>query len=378
MADFSELPEELIDNVMKRLTCIEDFGRSAAVCKSWRSTAATLKTQKQPCFPPSLMLTNDDTDAQNLRTFFCLSRKREFTVKLRDIQGRRCWGSPFGWMVTFGLDKRFHLFNPFSGVRLNLPRQSTFEHQYKRKMPPEYLRRCCPRKFFLSSNPSLCSTTESIQNQSCMVIALCDPHGKLYYAKPGDKAWTAIETPRNWNEDAIYFDGLVYALDQHGMLIVCDIHADHPKLTRIEASPPHDPRRRDTFYLVEISGELHLVVRHRELLVDGLDRRNSHYITKYFHVHKFDFQAKRWIQVHSLGEYALFVGNNASFVILANDYLDLKGNAIYHTDDNRGQFHMDFSDMSIYDLEKKTLEPFYFGTNVLSRFCRPIFIIPSL
>lgn len=372
MANLSELPEELIDLFLKRLLCVQDLVRSGAVCKSWRSSVLQIrKKQKQPCFAPCLMLTDDETDMQNLRSFSCLSTKQEFTIQLPNIRDRRCWGSPFGWLVTFGLDLSIHLLNPFSGVRLSLPHQSTLEHQYKRTVEPEFIRQNLARKFVLSSSPSLTLTG--------IVIAICDPVGRLYFARPGDETWTSIETPRNWHVDAIFFKGKIYTVNLIGILTVCDIDIDapHPKGSVIGSSP-YPNYTKCKVYLVEMCEELHLVVRKIKYTEDKFDPSCDHYTTKSFCVYRFDFQTKSWIEVASLGDHALFVGSSTSFVISTLDFPEFKRNAIYHSDDHSEDFSKSYCDMSIYDFETKTFEPFYFGTIVLSKFCRPLFIIPTL
>lgn len=272
--DFSQLPEELIHLVMQRMSHIGDFVRFSTTCKTWESVVAAQK----PGFPPSLMLTNDDTDAQNLCTFSCLSTKRETTIRLLEIRDRRCWGTPYGCLITLGLDFHFHLLNPFTGVRLSLPHLYSFPNQYQKKYDPEYVRQCGPRRLVLSSNPFL------NQNQSCIVIAIYSPSCEIAFAKPGDGAWTGITTPYQFYEDAIYFNGHIYAIDGHQNLIVCDISALHPEGTQIQTPPPYNIKGKERVYLLELYGELHLVVRFFKYVEDSLAPHNDRNITQYFRV----------------------------------------------------------------------------------------------
>lgn len=373
MANFSELLDEHIELFMKRLSCIDDCVRASAACKSWQSGAAA--TRKNPRFTPWLMQANDDddkdTDAQNCCKFSCLSRKRDFKSELPDIHNRKCWGTPFGWIVSLDFDLNFDLINPISGVQLALPPLSTFPIEYPKDMGRGLLQMVCARRFSLSSNPSN-------PNESCVVITVYNP-GQLCFAKLGDKVWTPIETPRFCYEDAIFFNGLVYAIDaRRGFLTVCDINTPHPKGTLIESSPPFDRDTYYNFYLIEFSGELHLVVRYLHFVSDKLEPRNGHYVTSYLSVYKFDFQKTSWTEVVDLGDHALFVGNFSSFAISTNDYPDFRSNAIYHTDDMTENVKTEFCDMGVYDLTKKISEPFYMGTNVPWVVFRPLFIIPSL
>lgn len=61
--------------------------------------------------------------------------------------------------------------------------------------------------------------------------------------------------------------------------------------------------------------------------------------------------------VHSLGNYAVFIGNDASFALMVIGEPKLKCNCIYFTDEN---FSADFNhvpDGGTFDLETKMLEP---------------------
>lgn len=361
--DFSQLPEELNHLIMNRLSFIGDFVRFGATCKSWESVVVASRRKHKPIFPPALMLVNDDADAQDRRIFSCLSTKREITLNLPDICGRRCWGTPYGWLITFGLDLNLHLLNPFTGVRLSLPDNSTFPGvaQARIKLDPQTERLLCVQKLSLSSNPYL------DQNKPCIVIAITDR--KLSFAKPGAKAWTYIETPTTITiQDAIYFNGLIHAVTESGMLIVCDVNSPHMKGVQIETTPfPYQSKSFDKFYLLDMRGELHVVVRFL----------NNSRTTENFLVHKFHYESREWIVVTNLEDHALFVGNNTSFSISTKDYPDFKCNAIYFTDDQAQEPWSKCCDMFVYDIKKKTLEPFYTGTNVIAEYSRPIFVIPG-
>lgn len=372
--DFSRLPEELIYLIMKRLLFIEDFVRFGATCKSFETVVAANRRTSKPIFPPALLLVNDEDDAQDLRTFSCLSTTRQITIKLPDIRGRRCWGTPYGWLITLGLDFNLHLLNPFTGIRLSLPHMSTFpfvDPFFMQTNPKEELQ-ICMRRVALSSNPS------QDQNYSCIVVAVTNPRRQISFSKPGDKAWTHIESPGRI-EDVIYFNSHIHAISCSRMLIVCDINSSPPKGIQIGTTPfPYEHKSScDKFYLVNVCGELHVVVRFMRF-VETPAVSDNNYATENFLVHKFDFQKREWITVTNLENHALFVGNNMSFAISTLDYPDFKRNAIYFTDDQIQDLWNTFCDMSVYDFEKKTQESFYKGSNVISEYSRPAFVIPGL
>ncbi|KAF6141662.1 hypothetical protein GIB67_001214 [Kingdonia uniflora] len=118
----SQLPEDLIGNIAKWVSCIDDIVR--------------------------------------------------FGVEAR---GKKYLGSSFGWLFTIGLDIEIHLLNPITRVQIRLPPQSfpkQWEHFY-------YLAHLCQMsvsKVVLSTGPSV-STTNCI----AMTIYSCD---RLGFASP--------------------------------------------------------------------------------------------------------------------------------------------------------------------------------------------------
>ncbi|XVF33453.1 hypothetical protein REPUB_Repub17cG0169900 [Reevesia pubescens] len=66
------------------------------------------------------------------RCFYNIAEEIFVDLEFPEIRGRRCWGSPFGWLVTCGLDLEIQLFNPLSRTSLPLPSLRTFTHQQDR------------------------------------------------------------------------------------------------------------------------------------------------------------------------------------------------------------------------------------------------------
>ncbi|KAF5205715.1 F-box protein skip23 [Thalictrum thalictroides] len=362
------LPDEIVDIFRDKLSCIEDVVSFGSVCKSWQQSYETWKKMHIP-FAPWLMLTNYDNH-QALQTYYSLSTKRIFNIPLpqTQIQGRRCVGSRFGWLVTIGVDLQIHMLNPISQLQISLPSQPTFPNQFQERLEPEELRRHFVYKFILSSNPSN-------SDQPCFVMAINASLRKLAFAKPGDEAWTSIDCPASWYFDAVFFDGQFYAFNGNGDLVVCEINKPHPKATKI-ASPPEDIRLSNRYYLVEMLGVLHLVERGIDA-AENPPRGQFYYTTCYFQVYKFDSRTSSWTELSDLGDHALFLGNNTSFAVSTSNYPEFKSNCIYFTDDHIELYESPFCDMGIYDFETATIEPIYVGDYVLTKFSRPLFIMPS-
>ncbi|KAF5197619.1 hypothetical protein FRX31_012796, partial [Thalictrum thalictroides] len=96
--NWSELPEELLRIIAKKIVFVHDFIRFGAVCHPWRSV--TLAIDKHELFLksfPWLMLPADDEEEDdNNRRFFIPFENRICSINLPEARGCHCWGSPYG------------------------------------------------------------------------------------------------------------------------------------------------------------------------------------------------------------------------------------------------------------------------------------------
>ncbi|PIA55429.1 hypothetical protein AQUCO_00700014v1 [Aquilegia coerulea] len=384
MANWSELHQDIVALIVKQLIDVEDIARFCCVCKPWNYVAIE---QKKQClnqgYTPWLMLTkrvNDNIeDKGRVRSCYSLSSKRLFNLELPEAQRRRCWGTPYGWLVTIGVDLNIHLLHPMTREQISLPSQPTFPYQYKVHVPPKELCQYYIKNFALASNPSswginTSTTTPRTLESSSLVMAIYGEFRSLAIAYPGDQVWTSVQSPPKVpNDDIIFFNGHFYVISYDGVLLLCeDVNTTQPKTT-LFASPPDDIDDIDRFYLVDLSGDLHLLARHFE----GIKLNEYHYETKWFFVYKFNFLTKKWTEVEDLGDHALFVGNNTSFAISTSKFPEFKSSCIYFTDDHTEYYTKRFCDMGVYDTMEETIEPFYVDNDRLSRFSRSFFFMPT-
>ncbi|KAL5725989.1 SWR1-complex protein 3 [Ranunculus cassubicifolius] len=389
MENWSELTEDIVIQVLELLTCVEDFVRFAAVCKPWRSIALRRATSFIP-FSPWLMLakrSNDNINIENgndIRSFFSLSQKQFFKHQLPQAQGRRCWGSPYGWLVTIGLDLNIHILNPLSKFQISLPPQPTLQAQSKvrsyvpnmdKELAPSHIIKVFTEKFVLASNPSFWNSPIA---QPSLVFAIFGLDNELAYSTPGNATWTCVADSENI-DDVVFFNGKIYSVDALGALWVCEINTRHPRSIQI-AEPRESMVSIDRFYLLEISKELHLVLRVFRSVNGSEENRYmvDRYKTHVFTVFKFDFDGKKWNQLNDLGDHALFLGDNTSFSISTSIYTELEGNSIYFSDDHPSAFNSGVYDMGVFDYRMGTVVPFPVHANADSQFSRPLFFLPSL
>ncbi|KAL5726199.1 SWR1-complex protein 3 [Ranunculus cassubicifolius] len=363
MTSMSQLPDGIIDLIGKKMMSVEDFVRFGAVCKSWHSAVETRKKTQNVLLHPWLMLATYEHHKRGIQKFYSLSSKKTFKLKLPQIQGRRCFGTSFGWMVIYGLDLKIHLLNPFTGIKLPLPSQPTFGNQYDYKLTPRHTRDCFVHKL-------MATQLQTPESKSIIVMAVHSELCNLSFARPGDSDWTLVDGVGKGYEDAISYNDQIYAVNKRGDLIACEISdAAHSKATKV-ASAPEDFERGNKYYLVEINGALHFVQRIIE------DTEEHGYKTLFFEVFEFDFVTKSWTCLDNLGDYALFFGTNTSYAIEICESSEFKPNCVYYTDDEFQQFERKYYDLGVYDCGKQTIETIYSGDHIWSHFSRPIFIRP--
>lgn len=359
-------------NIAKPLLVeVADFVRFSAVCKSWKAIAD--KVGKKRVFTPWLMLPQPGTG--DYRDCFSLSRGEIFHLYLPECRDKRCFGSPFGWLLTVGLDHSVQLLNPFTRRQISLPSLPPFQYAYGHPKKPTDVFRMLVSQFALSSS-TLCS------RNSCVVMVMYYDHRRVALASSGDEAWTEVEIVGDAYDDAIFFKGRLFVISCMGKLSICEINTPHPRPVDFMPQPERDVQSKlgEKYNLVEMGGDLHLVVR---MFDDDHDAPVGiiHFVAKLFKVFKLDFDSKKWIELVDLGDHALFVGTNTSFSISTSNYTNLKRNSIYFTDDDDEGYTIGDGggqDMGIFDFEKKTIEQFYMGYDVISSFCPPLFFMPSL
>ncbi|KAK8501873.1 hypothetical protein V6N13_023343 [Hibiscus sabdariffa] len=283
--DWANIPGDILTCIADMAHSIQDRVRMTAVCRSWKASLVDQKLN----FPPCLMLTK----ANDKYCFYDMSKEEIFAeLDLPEIRGRRCWGSPFGWLVTCGPDLEIQLFNPLSKDSRPLPSLCT-------------LNQTLLEKLILSSNPE-------DSGSDCMVLAIYSELCFLAFAKPGDQAWTRINDIGGV-DDAIYFKGNVYACRSTGEVV--SYQDSHGTLSKANEFPPPSPvHRHRKKHLFDLGGNLCLA---------------SENITVEFEIFKLDTHTKSWEKLFSLGDNSLFLGNRCTFAVAAADHPGCRPNCIY-------------------------------------------------
>lgn len=203
------------------------------------------------------------------------------------------------------------------------------------------------------------------------VIMTIHVSGKLALFRFRDNAWSIIDDMPSPYDDLILYKGDFYAADGTGRTVVV---GESLRVTEIADAVFGGDKK----YLVELDGELLLVDRYLSI---GSDDHPFYYhhiqenevyapsddnyvndTTVQFKVYKLDWVGKNWVEVKSLGDSMLFLGDNCSFAAKACDFDGTTGSCIYFTD---RFFQLDreedgaFKDhcIGVYNLENGTIGP---------------------
>nr|XP_023890191.1 F-box protein SKIP23-like [Quercus suber] len=208
--------------------------------------------------------------------------------------------------------------------------------------------------------------SDSKKDQDFAVMAV-HTGAKLGVWKMGDKKWTNIDDGREraLYDDAVYYKGKFYAVDITGLAISVDSSMKIKKV--VHPLPRFGFGHGGQFkYLVKSPDELFLVDKYydveREMFEDerlDFDSESSDF-PLYLMVYKLNEEECEWVKVESLGDLALFVGDDCSFCVSVNDYVGCKANCVYFTEDSfskGGRDDYPGYDTGLFDLEDGTASP---------------------
>ena len=298
--------------------------------KSHKHEANKSDIEDQPKNLPWLMLPCDK-NRSSCKSFFNVSNNQVLHLELPEVVNKRICGSSHGWLIMVSeTSSKISLLNPLTKKTINLPPVTTppvggnsngfsFCSCFDTWLFRPVGEKAIIHKIVLSANPS-----SSPYDYAAMAI-----YGKfkrLAVYKSGDKTWTLIQNSRFYYEDVIFYNGVFFAVDDSGGIVVCDI--GQKTVSVREVTPPWDYKDSKK-YLVSSYRKLLLVNRYIQKDFYGI------YRTVKFDVFELDSvsQPKEWFKVERLGSnHVLFLGQNHS-VCLPNSSSQCKGNCIYFTDD---------------------------------------------
>ncbi|KDP27132.1 hypothetical protein JCGZ_20944 [Jatropha curcas] len=340
MAEWAQLPKDLLEQISKCLETSIDILRFRSVCTSWRSAISPKPRRLSGTFR---ILPNDGISHTSFG--FYLSRRTIFLIGLPNSHYQT---DPDGWLVKIEEDNpdRKHLLNPLSRCKLNslpsnFPRILNLLNFRVSELGQEYVLHHVNYKSNSSS-----SDIGNLYMEKVVIIWLnCETEfmlltihvsGKLAVFKSGDKKWTIIQDMPSPYDDVIVYKGNFYAVDNTGRTVVVGLNTE----LSLIANPVFGGDKK---YLVESNGELLLVDMY--LSIDtgegslSFDEEYLEHLAQYmsertvrFKVFKLDEEVQSWIEVKSLGNRVLFLGDDSTFSATVSDLKECKGNCIFFVD----------------------------------------------
>ena len=373
----SELPPEVVREIVNRLHTFQDFIAVAGVSRTWRSVCLSISRRPQL---PWLMLS--EILSTDMRHFFSLCDNDRYQLLLSEVQGKRCWGSPHGWIVTLGPDYETHLLHLMKRVQIALPPLNTI-----RTLAATEEWFCLVHKFILLNDPS--------QDSSLLVIAIFGPVNRLAFARVafdrggeeaalnrrGQGQWAIVTNPDilKFNDVACFNDQL-YGLCDNGKLVCLELDAPlaaevlviGPQPSEEEVSVPQK------LYLVETSENLYGIFRYGFHIPSEMRHE-----TTYFLVYKLNFGELAWEEVtDDLEDLSVFVGGGNSWCIPTSTIF-CRSNCIYFTDDNwEWQRYPGVAyggrDVGVFNMAQRVVQRLPFGKDNPRFYSRPIWVTPTM
>ncbi|KAH7840711.1 hypothetical protein Vadar_020545 [Vaccinium darrowii] len=359
VANWAELQQELLTLIAKRVDFLEDFSAFRRVCRSWRSVAVkeNFKGSEQL---PWLMLTQEGMEPRDYCPLFSATEGNLIgKLLLPEAQGKRCFET-LGWFLTVSETRDMNLLHPLTRVQIPLPPISS---------STEF---CSIEKAVLSSCPCVSSKEN---NYVLMVIV----RSRLKFWKPGEKAWTTIETPRSRINDMAYCKGQFYAVGRR--IFVCDTGGrDLTTVTaQVVGAIPSEIFDTKEPFIVESNGEVLIVFRDRYVGIEdiniggiGIVRPRGANRSRSFAVFKLDLSNGGLEELESLGDDALFLGRNASISVRASKCNGIRPNCIYYSKYFWGSLIV----IGIYDMDKSQDLPRDVKTEPFSSIYSALWVTP--
>ncbi|CAI0407758.1 unnamed protein product [Linum tenue] len=376
--DWSELTEDLLCTIGRRLITLQDLIRARAVCPSWRRA---LLAEQQRRFPSTqwLMLPHCTSKfmnrtaaaamigckgSDNCRCFYDAAAQQFHHIEFPPGSHNRatCRGSAFGWLFMTGQTPCISLINPLTGAEIPLPPITSFPGviAYRpEKVGLEYLlladdgfTMAYGKKYIEKSYIcKVAMSAEPTAAEDCTVMAIrFNDDYRLAICNPKAESWTLLSDRGIAFQDVVFWKGQFHILDFYARLMVCDLSVPHrPKLSLVLDLPYHRQITALDHYLVVCPAAL------------GGGRERTYWTSEFRVFELNEEEGGGWDKVESIGDFALFLGSNTPAFVSTLDRPGLARNSIYFTD-NLSECHSKNSsghDMGIYDLATGAVQPLY-------------------
>lgn len=366
MAEWSQLPKELLQDIANRLESPFYLLRFRSVCSSWRLAVTTGSTSRFPYLP-------NDGISDNTWGFH-LSKHGIYLLGSPETEA-----NPDRWLVKIeeNVPGRLRLLSPLSRSPIaplpeDFPKVLDLSNRRVLDLGQEYVLHYV---HFRPSSNALSDAGHLYMEKVVLMslgsngdgnFALLTIHvsGKLVMFRSGDKRWTVIHDMPSPYDDVILYQGSFYAVDCTGRAVLVGLSST---VTLVANSVFGGDKK----FLIESCGELLMVDMYLSLVPEpNLDDEADYYLNPYvfmgektvkFKVFKLDREGKKWDEVRNLGNRVLFLSDDCTFSASASDLYGCK-NCIFFTDNffyTSGEDDEVFKTRAIgvYDLENGSIAP---------------------
>ncbi|KAK9137677.1 hypothetical protein Sjap_008271 [Stephania japonica] len=296
-----ELPDNVLHVIVRKLRSLVCHSAFRSIYRVWRLFSLRYYSHLVPPQPPWLMFPASVDPPSRIYNLYTYDGGRQFfQFELpREYEFCCCSGT---WLIFFdGKENKIRVWNPLSSVHILLP-------------------------LILVPWCKIIASCRGPLIKDDMVFAAFYPD-KLAFIRLGDEAWTHVEidflqvprpsTPQILQiNDIVFYRGKLYAVDQSGMIFVCeeDVHAPSyydyhyrcpakairlidyiHEVGNLKEEVDHDSHH----FLVEVKGDLMLILKYSN---------SNNPSTYHYASFKLDF-SKRKLQEVGFHNYSLFLSS---------------------------------------------------------------------
>ncbi|CAL9008636.1 unnamed protein product, partial [Prunus brigantina] len=371
-SDWANLPQNLLDSILERLTLLSDYLRFNIVCASWHSVAKHNKSRRAKTTTPMLLL---QTKKRGTWSLYNVEEDKVLNLQLK-IPNKRFCGSSKEWLIFVDRDLVVTLVNPFFRVKGRIKKENSII--CLPPLNPQPL----SRYWFSKTNYFVFKATISadpiLNANYYIVVVIYEEFCRLAFIRPGkDTIWTYVDERWSLIEEVVPIRDKFYAVDRWGNLLSFD-SVDQFKCNVESKAYNNTEQRSVKQYLVALNEKDFIMVERYNTRDDDSKRE-----TMEFKVFEFSFVKCDWVETNNLGDVAIFVGDNSSiYVVASNDY-GCQSNCIYFTHDYY-RIRMDFkpwgpNDIGVYNIKTRSIsQPFTENAMTMMKLTNrpPIWIAP--
>ena len=323
-ADWSELPQELLNLISQRIDNEIDLIRFRSICTKWRSFSIPnhhrdILTIKFPL----------NIDSITNKTQFCdLSKHSFFLIKPPPQTLIHPWLTKITQNSTGKIKRYLPLrrhsspspspvfdFNNFSLIHL----VTNFV----------YSRHNTEYALYGKVKPAKVVAATSYGNKPIIVASFnCTGEEQLVVFKYGDENWKVIPEISVYFGDICVFKGQCYVVDKTGQTVTVG-----PGDSTVQLVAESLLAGEDIKFLVERKGDLLLADVYDREINEEADDYDYDYDRGRIDMFKLNEKEKKWMKLATLGDRVLFLGSLCSFSASASDLCVPKGNCVIIMDD---------------------------------------------